>query len=130
MSDALTEAMKVLEKYAAMYIPLFEEGHPKSLDERGGDDDALMHKLVCWNAVDDAAVLLRDGADVNAKGEDSFTDIQYAVQFDKLEMAKLLMSFDARDDATNDFAENARKIAKRKNMIEFLSVLELKYGAI
>jgi hypothetical protein len=45
-------------------------------------------------------------------------------------MAKLLMSFDARDDETNDFAENARKIVKRKNMIDFLSVLELKLGAI
>jgi ankyrin repeat protein len=130
MTDALTEAMKVLEKYAAMYIPLFEEGHPKSFDERGGDGDALLHKLVIWNAVDDAAVLLRGGADVNAKGEDNFTALQYAVQFDKLEMAKLLMSFDARDDLTNDFAENARKIAKRKNKIDFLSVLELKFGAM
>lgn len=104
--------------------------HPKSLDERGGDGDALLHKLVFWNAVEDAAVLLRGGADVNAKGEDNFTALQYAVQFDKLEMAKLLMLFDARDDEKNDFAENARKIAKRKNMIDFLSVLERKYGAI
>ena len=130
MSDALAEAMKVLEKYAAMDVPLFQPGHPKSLDERSADGDALLHKLVFWNAVEEAAVLLRGGADVNIKGEDDYTALQYAVQFDKLDMARLLMSFEARDDERNDFGENARTIAKRKNMSDFLSVLELKYGAV
>ncbi len=69
----------------------FWEQPAKSAMDKGSSDDYPLHKIAIWGDVDAAKVLLANGADINALGEDGDTPLHRAIAGEKVEMARFLI---------------------------------------
>ena len=85
---------------------------PISVNERPIDDTPL-HVAAVWGDIRAVALLLENGADVNALGDHSCTPIYEAISFGHWRCAKLLLEAGARLDDENMLGETARGCALR-----------------
>lgn len=87
---------------------------PISVNERPIEDTPL-HVAAVWGDVRAVAMLLENGAEVNALGDMSCTPIYNAIQFDHWRCAKMMLKAGARFDDENELGETARERALRSD---------------
>jgi uncharacterized protein len=64
----------------------------RSANDRGAFEDYPLHKVAIWGDIEAARVLLDNGADINALGEDGDTPLHRAIAGDQTEMAEFLVA--------------------------------------
>jgi ankyrin repeat protein len=77
-------------------------------NDRAVTGDFPLHKVAIWGDVRGAEILLRNGADVNARGEDDDTPIQRAITGGSVEMVRYLLEQGADIDLRNRYGLSAR----------------------
>jgi ankyrin repeat protein len=82
-----------------------------------------IHRASMIGTPDDIATLLEAGSDINAKGEDDFTPLHCAVEFDVLENVKFLISQGASLTSQNRDGQTARELADLLDHKNCLAVL-------
>ncbi|MBU1425896.1 MAG: ankyrin repeat domain-containing protein [Gammaproteobacteria bacterium] len=80
----------------------------KTANDRGAFEDYPLHKVAIWGDVDAASVLLDNGADINAIGEDGDTPLHRAIAGDKPDMVQFLISRGADTSIRNRYGIAAR----------------------
>ena len=87
-----------------------------------------LHILAKWGESDSIAILLDNGAEIDAIGEDGCTPLHQAISQEKQEAVKLLVERGASLAIRNDFGQNAMDLAnlrrKEEDRVLFRSILE------
>jgi len=71
----------------------------------------LLHVASVNNDKESVEELLKAGADINAKGENGFTPLHYAVEQGNYNIVNLLIYFGANKSVKNEFNETALDLA-------------------
>jgi len=118
---------EVLDRVAQLTDFMFEFV-PKAANDRGSSGDYPLHKAAIWGDVVAARVLLENGADINAKGEDDDTPLHRAfmARTNIGEIVKFLLSQGADPDLANRHGDTPRKDAIELANPEILSALRLR----
>jgi cytohesin len=87
----------------------FMERPAKSPNDRGAYGDYPLHKVAIWGDVEAAAVLIENGADINARGEDDDTPLHRAVAGNHQGMIAFLLSRGADGTIKNRYGDPAVK---------------------
>ena len=77
----------------------------KTAFDKGSSGDYPLHKIAIWGDIGAAAVLLANGADINARGEDDDTPLHRAVAGGKAEMVDFLISQGADTHLKNRYGD-------------------------
>ena len=75
------------------------------VNESGMGEDTLLHLAVSHHDCKDVELLLKNGANVNAKGDLGLTPLHLASAKGKVDIVKILLSYGARKNLVNDFDE-------------------------
>ena len=73
-------------------LPDFMDRPIDSVQARGSFGDMPLHVAAIWGDAELVTVFLDAGADINAQGEDDYTPLHYAIEQDKVEVARLLIA--------------------------------------
>lgn len=106
MNDAIKS---IVEKYQD--IPDFHGINISSIDTKNAHNDQLLHVASVNNDKESVEELLKAGADINAKGENGFTPLHYAVEQGNYNIVNLLIYFGANKSVKNEFNETALDLA-------------------
>ncbi|HEX3626244.1 MAG TPA: ankyrin repeat domain-containing protein [Verrucomicrobiae bacterium] len=82
--------------------PSYRGKKPKSLHDRGIDDNTPLHVAVLCGDLNAGRALLEAGANPNAPGEHSDTPLQVAIKKGNCDFVQLLLSHDASKDLKNE----------------------------
>jgi uncharacterized protein len=82
-----------------------------SASDRGSFGDFPLHKVAIWGDVVAASVLLENGANIDAQGEDSDTPLHRAIAGKQAKMVAFLLSYGANADIPNRYGHSAREEA-------------------
>jgi ankyrin repeat protein len=82
----------------------------KMPNDRGAFEDYPLHKVAIWGDIEAANVLLNNGADINAIGEDGDTPLHRAVAGGQLDMMQFLISRGADTTIPNRHGTPAGKM--------------------
>ena len=83
-------------------------------NDRGAFEDFPLHKVAIWGDLEAAAVLLNNGADINAIGEDGDTPLHRAAAAGQQEMVKYLLSRGADAKLRNRYGSTPLEPPKGK----------------
>ena len=61
-------------------------------NDRGAFDDYPLHKVAAWGDIEAVRVLMDNGADINASGEDGDTPLHRAIAAGRMRLAQFLVS--------------------------------------
>jgi ankyrin repeat protein len=107
------ELSAVFEKMAN--TPSFQGRKPKSLHDRGLDDNTSLHVAVLNGDLDAGKILLEAGANPNAPGESGDTPLHIAIRQKNCDFVRLLLSFAASKECENDDNLSPADLVKRLN---------------
>ena len=121
----------VLDKLRHAELPTFMDVEITGPHTKGlSFGDTPLHIIAIWGDVDSAKVLIREGAEVDARGEDGFTPLHSAVEQDKIEVARLLLDSNANPYLRTSDGTDAFELARILGHDEILKLLdERKNGA-
>ncbi len=96
----------------------------KDVNQPGLGEDRLLHLAANHSDYKDVELLLKHGADVNAKGDIGLTALHYAASKGKLDIVKLLVKCKADKNIKNEFGELAIDWARNNNQTEVVRFLK------
>ena len=108
-----------ISPHLTTFLDKMEEGD----DERELEDNTPLHAAALANTWETAEVLLRNGADINAKGEDGFTPLHYAALANARETAEVLLQNEADINAKDEGGLTPLHYATLANARETAEVL-------
>ncbi len=82
---------------------------------RGRTGDTPLHIAAINGNLEAIALLLQEGAELNAKGEDGMTPLHYAVQMGQIEAIKILIEHAADSTLTDEFGDTPLTKARIMN---------------
>jgi hypothetical protein len=77
------------------------------VNSRDVSGDSLLHIASIRGILEEAALLIENGADVNGTGEMSYTPLHYAVNYKHMDVIQLLLQNGADATIKNDFGKTA-----------------------
>lgn len=95
----------------------------KSASDRGAYDDYPIHKVAIWGDVEAAKVLLANGADINAAGEDSDTPLHRAVAGGSAAMIRFLVSSGANVNVPDRYGVSPLQAAEMSGNQDLLRAM-------
>ena len=121
----------VLDKLRNAELPTFIDVEITGPHAKGlSFGDTPLNIMAIWGDADSAKVLIRNGAEVDARGEDGFTPLHSAVEQDKIEVTRLLLDSGANPYLTTSDGTDAFELARLLGHHEILKLLdERKNGA-
>ncbi|HEV2327699.1 MAG TPA: ankyrin repeat domain-containing protein [Verrucomicrobiae bacterium] len=93
----------------------FQGKKPKSLHDRGLDDNTPLHVAVLLKDLEAAKILLQAGANPNASGQNGNTPLHIAVEDKNYHIVQLLLSYAASKDRKNDSDLSPNDFVQRLN---------------
>ena len=81
-----------------------------SVDTTRQFGETALHVVSNWGDAEAISLLVRNGADINLRGEGGFTPLHYAVEQNRLEAVKRLVSLGA-ESLTNDDGDTPAQLA-------------------
>lgn len=117
---------KDLKELFARYAETFTDYDGVELidvNQPGLGEDRLLHLAANHSHYRDVDLLLRNGADVNAKGDIGLTALHYAASKGRLDIVKLLIQYGADKGIKNVFGESALDWAMNNNQDEVVDFL-------
>jgi len=90
----------------------FSECPAMSATDVASSGDSPLHKVAIWGDVAAAEVLLRNGANINALGEDDDTPLHRAIAGGHVEMVRYLLAHGANADLANRYDNTPSKDAE------------------
>ena len=103
----------VLDKLASAELPSFEGVEftgPNIKSVNFGDTP--LHIMAVWGDTDSIRILVNEGAELEARGENNFTPLLFAVQQGKIEAVRLLLEFGANPYARASDGDDAFSLAE------------------
>jgi ankyrin repeat protein len=104
----------------------FSERPAKLATDIAVSGDTPLHKIAIWGDVASAEVLLSNGADVNAHGEDQDTPLHRAIAGEHLDMIRFLLANGARHDLPNRYGTSPLVEAENSGNPSFVAAFRLK----
>lgn len=101
----------------------------KSAQDQGAFEDYPLHKIAIWGDVEAAEVLLENGADLEARGEDGETALHRAVGSKQVLMIKFLIARGANRDAKDSYGKSPLDWAIQSNNSELVEAIKLETNA-
>lgn len=95
----------------------------KDVNQLGSGNDSLLHFAAFHSDCKDVELLLKHGANVNAKGDIGLTPLHYAASKGKLDIVKMLIQYGANKNIQNEFGETATDWARNNNQTEVVNFL-------
>ena len=87
------------------------------------DDDTLLHLVSRVGGVDEIALLVTSGADVNARGEMGYTPLHWAALRGRLDVVEKLLGLGADLSLRNEFGSTPFADAQREGHPEIVRLL-------
>lgn len=94
----------------------------KTASDRGAFEDYPLHKVAAWGDVEAASVLIANGADVNAIGEDADTALHRAVAHGHDSMVSFLLSKGANSRLLNRYGNSPADDASESGNVNLMQV--------
>ena len=91
--------------------------------------DTPLHIVAIWGDVESAEILIQEGAEIDARGEDNFTPLHNAVEQNKIELVKLLLKYGANRFLCSSDGSDARELARVLEHKEIFDLLNENQGA-
>ncbi|MBN1764792.1 MAG: ankyrin repeat domain-containing protein [Sedimentisphaerales bacterium] len=85
------------------------------------DDMTLLHVATSTNRVDMAEILIKYGADVNARAEYNITPLYIAAYSNNVEMVKLLLKYNADPTIKNKHGRGPKEVTSSDEICKLLS---------
>jgi len=101
----------------------FSSNPAKTASDRGAFDDYPLHKVAIWGDIPSAAVLLANGADINALGEDGDTPLHRAIAGRQIGMVRFLVSQGADIHIQNRYRSSPQDDASDSNDSDLTAAL-------
>jgi ankyrin repeat protein len=92
-------------------------------DQRGAMDDTPLHIAARKGELDDIAVLVIHGADVNLRGDLGYTPLHYAAMSAQAAAVARLLDLGADTSLMNEFSETALQVAEVGGHTEIANIL-------
>ncbi len=96
----------------------------KDVNQLGCGEDRLLHLAANHSDYHDVELLLKNGANVNEKGDIGITALHYAASKEKLDIVELLLQFGADKNIKNEFDETALDWARNNNLANIVNFLK------
>ncbi len=107
----VTELQKLLDEINST-LDDFANRPAQTANDKSASGDAPLHKVAIWGDLSAAEVLLRGGADVNARGEDDDTPLHRAVAGSHATMIRFLVDHGADPNLPNRYGNTAERDAE------------------
>lgn len=115
----------VLDRIVAADLPCYLDTPLDSVNTKTPSfGETPLHIIAIWGDVDDARILLDEGADIDAPGEDHFTPLHEAVSQGHVDLAKLLITRGASLTHKNEWDMDARELMAISQSPEIQALLE------
>ncbi len=122
--------MPILDKSLQKLFSRYQESYTdfdgiviRDVNQSGLGKDKLLHLAARHNQLDDVEVLLRCGADVNARGDIGLTPLHCAAAKGNLEIVKILVEHRADKGIRDEFGELAIDWAANNGHLEVVEYL-------
>lgn len=119
------DLQSVMEKLARAELPPFEGvalNNPNARSRNFGDTP--LHIMAIWGDGESVRILIQEGAEIDARGEDDFTPLHNAVEQNKIEVVKLLLDSGANpnaETADENTAYDLAEILERREILDLLN---------
>jgi uncharacterized protein len=115
----------LLARYALHFQ--WQDAHRVTVSTRGFDGDYPIHIAAMEGNPEEIKLLLDNGADIEAKGENDFTPLHSAVEFGRVDNVKFLLKSGASIISKNTFGQTPVRLANILDYAEIKEVFE-KFG--
>ncbi len=102
---------------------LLDEGASPNVETRNALHAAPLHAALSKGHKEVAAILVHEGADVNARASGGWTPLHFAAQLGDTETARLLLSEGADPSAMRDDGRTPAQIAEGQGFLELSRIL-------
>lgn len=120
--DTKKKLKELLKKYQTQ--PQFENLHLISPDQLGIDKDSPFHMACYRGDIDDVAIMIAAGADLNLPGDIGDTPLHYAVRMQRESVVEALLAAGAKHDLKNIYDDTPLDIAEREGNQKIISIIK------
>ena len=118
------ELQELFTRYEEMFSD-FSGVHITNVNQVGmGGEDNILHLAAYHSGTADVELLLKSGANVNAKGDLGRTAIHFAAENGKINNVNILLHYGANFNIKDEFGETPLDLAKKNNYDEIAKVLK------
>ena len=96
---------------------------PLTVHSSASDGDTPLHIAALWGDRHATSLLLKAGADVNAKGDMSCTPLHFAVMNNHVQVAEVLLAHGADPDAKSELDSSPRTLGAQKGDDAMMALL-------
>lgn len=119
-----TRLQAVLDKLRYANLPTFMDVEiigPKTKGRSFGDTP--LHIMAVWGDTESASVLIEEGAEIDARGEDDYTPLHNAIEQSQIDVARLLLEAGANPFLKTRNGADALELAELSGHNEILKLL-------
>jgi ankyrin repeat protein len=124
MRKTIETLEELLARYVTEQTDSFQDFDRLTVNSIGRELTTPLHMACNRDAIDDVRILLRGGADVNARDGFGMTPLMFAVYSVNLEMVNLLLEAGADPYPETEFGGTALEIAKSATGNDLLPIIK------